>query len=215
MRAVHTHLLPLHTGASPLPAAQIASAPSALRAPLLVVGRLVALLLVLLTLHATTHRLAGGPLVPAPAAASSPVARHTFHTTDAGSMEASGLLADGAKGVDAGELREASEQELVVQEAERLLHFIRQQQLSAESPQPSAAHSSAVDGADEAAGAVEAERVVEQRRAQAEVRSLDDAALQSLRWPAEVSKARPRPTEPMQRRRGSGAQKRSAPARRG
>ena len=213
MRAAQTHLLPIYTTAPAL-AAQPSSTPAhpALRTPLLVVGRLVTLLLVLLTLQAVTHRIAAGPLVSAPAAAP-PVARHIFHTTDAG--DALALLADRVKGVDAGELREPSEEELVVQEAERLLHLIRQQQLSAESPQPSAPHTNAVDGADQAVSALQAERVVEQRRAEAEVRSLDDAALQSLRWPAEASKVRPQPTEPMQHKRGSGSLKRSALTRRG
>ena len=165
---------------------------SPLRVWMLAVAGLFLLVFVLLTLHSLSGHNSVSDVSMTPS-----VGRHTFHTN---------ALPDAAIHIPDSVVDEEDE---VTTEAERLLHLLRREQLEGSAVQAgvadelSTAQSTSTDKGGVRA-VTDAEFVVQQRPAGGEVRSLDDAAVQSLRWTTEVVAPRSQPSNPIPNKRGGG-----------
>ena len=209
MSPLHTRLLPADDSASgpttlpatvspsftttPRPRQSPLSLLSTLRIPLLAVAGLVVLVLVVLTFPSRTAHLT---------AESDVAAAHSFHTKATSDNDVNSTPAT-PRGKTA-----------VTEEAERMLHVWQQQALAEEQTGTAENSIAAAAVVHDGAAGNELEHVVLQQRNGGQVRSLDDAALQSLRWPTEDETARPPPPPLMTPIRG-GTSKRFLKARSG
>ena len=119
----------------------------------------------------------------------STAAQRTFHTMDATPVASNAIPAAPAAAIQpvitTAVDGQPSELDAVTVEAERMLHMLRARRSQEQKqPDPPAA---ATDTAVQAS----AEHVVQQGSGTREVRPLDDAAVQSLRWPTEDAAPRP------------------------